>query len=152
MEPVKLKDYAARGILAIRDAGYGPQPTGPEIQRHRATVAPKRQTVVLPAPPSANRYWRVVKGRAVKSREARKYQERIKGIAVGVYGLPQGKPVGVEVRWARRKRMGDLDNRLKCLLDALKGIGWTDDKQIVELHAYRTDGGNDTVTVTWWAA
>jgi hypothetical protein len=24
MEPVKLKDYAARGLLAVRDAGYGP--------------------------------------------------------------------------------------------------------------------------------
>jgi Holliday junction resolvase RusA-like endonuclease len=85
----------------------------------------------------------------VKSKEAREYRDNLP--------LPRfidmiHDPIAVEIRWSRKKRMGDLDNRLKVILDALSGRFWPDDKLIVELHAYRTDGGDDTVTVTWWAA
>jgi Holliday junction resolvase RusA-like endonuclease len=36
-----------------------------------------------------------------------------------------------------------LDNRLKVLLDALNGIAYNDDADIVELHAYRLDDKHD---------
>lgn len=38
-----------------------------------------------------------------------------------------------------RAKSGDLDNRLKISQDALKGICFEDDRQIVELHAFRFD-------------
>ena len=39
----------------------------------------------------------------------------------------------------RPKRIGDLDNRLKASQDALKVICFADDKQIIEIHAFRFD-------------
>ena len=139
---VRLKDYMARGRVVL-----GKQRSIPVV----AAAKSQRQTVTLPAPPSANRYWRNVKGRMVKSKEARAYAGNIWTMMAGRF-TAANYPVAVEIRWARRKRMGDLDNRLKVVLDALRGRAWLDDKQIEELHAYRTDGGDDTVTVTWWPA
>jgi Holliday junction resolvase RusA-like endonuclease len=36
-----------------------------------------------------------------------------------------------------------LDNRAKVALDALNGIVWDDDSQVVELHLYRQDRPKD---------
>jgi Holliday junction resolvase RusA-like endonuclease len=47
--------------------------------------------------------------------------------------------LSVTFRVFRPVRRGDLDNRLKISQDALKGICFADDKQIVEIHAYRFD-------------
>lgn len=127
---VKLSDFKDYRLRVARDSG--------------------RQSVVLSAPPSANQYWRKWQGRMVLSTEGRAYKRYVALLMIPA--SPLEGPVAWEVRWARSKRMGDLSNRLKALEDALNGFAWVDDKQIVELHAYRTDGGNDTVTVTWWAA
>ena len=35
-------------------------------------------------------------------------------------------------------REGDLDNYAKTLKDALNGIAWEDDRQVVESHLYKT--------------
>jgi crossover junction endodeoxyribonuclease RusA len=166
---VKLSDYAKYGMAAllpsgkpavrVTEDGLAANLRATEVPVTRvsggakAQTQPRGRTVRLPAPPSANRYWRNVKGRMVKSREGRAYCKMVAhtpwddGDCPPMFGA-----MGVEVRWARRKRMGDLDNRLKVVLDSLRGIAWADDKQIVELHAYRSEGGDDTVTVTWWAA
>jgi Holliday junction resolvase RusA-like endonuclease len=136
---VRLNDYALHGKAAL--SGLGEQ---------RVAPVGGRQTVVLPAPPSANRYWRKWKGRMVKSKEARAYRTAVMARLPVVCRL-EG-PVAWEVRWSRSKRMGDLGNRLKVLEDALNGLAWIDDKQICEQHAYRSEGGDDTVCVTWWAA
>ena len=90
--------------------------------------------LILPEPPSANRYWRVFRGRAVTSAEARAYKRRV---ALTSRCRPLDGPVAVTVRWFRGRKAGDLDNRLKCLLDALKGVAFADDRQVAEIHAYR---------------
>jgi len=97
-------------------------------------------TLTLPVPPSSNRYWRIWRGKAVKTAEARAYRDRVAVLAhqQGVHGLLRG-PVAVTVRWFRAAHMGDLDNRLKVALDSLNGVAWADDRQIVELHAYRAE-------------
>lgn len=40
----------------------------------------------------------------------------------------------------------DIDNVIKLVLDALNGLGYKDDKQVVELHAYKfyMEGGGAT--------
>jgi crossover junction endodeoxyribonuclease RusA len=86
----------------------------------------------LPYPPSANRYWRVWRGRAVKSDEARAYQLQVQ---VLVPRAPLTGPVRVGVSAFRPRKSGDLDNLLKVALDALKGRAFVDDKQVVEIHA-----------------
>jgi crossover junction endodeoxyribonuclease RusA len=94
----------------------------------------------LPYPPSANRYWRNVKGRMVLSADARQYKhdaalyardQRVTEPATG--------PLAVALVFYRPRKSGDLDNRIKVCLDALNGIAWSDDDQVVELHAYRRD-------------
>lgn len=106
--------------------------------------------IKLPFPPSANRYWRVFRGRAVKSPEARQYQANVRALATG--HRPLTGRVSVELRFIRPARRGDLDNRLKVLLDALKGVAYLDDKQVTRILAEQVDGTPDTagVTVTVW--
>lgn len=104
--------------------------------------------LTLPYPPSANRYWRSVGGKVLKSREARLYQQgvRLRWLTqrpAGTPSRPPSCPVVVSVALFRPARRGDLDNSLKVLLDSLKGIAFQDDAQVVELHAARFEDPED---------
>lgn len=89
----------------------------------------------LPYPPSTNRYWRVFRGRAVKSEEARDYLEQVQRMCGAV--RPYTGPIAVVVRVYRPIKRGDLDNRIKVALDVLQGIAFVNDEQIIDLHATR---------------
>lgn len=91
----------------------------------------------LPYPPSANRYWRVYRGRAVKSDAARAYQ-RIVGAMLSA-ASPVEHAVAVTLRVYRPAKRGDLDNSIKVLLDALKGHAYLDDKQVKRIVAEQYD-------------
>lgn len=112
--------------------------------------------LTLPYPPSANAYWRVWKGRILVSAQARAYKARVgfQAAAAKARGgvspyLTLAGPVVVSVALYRPQRRGDLDNTLKVLLDALKGIAFVDDSQVVEIHARRFDDkANPRVEVT----
>lgn len=91
----------------------------------------------LDYPPSANRYWRTFRNVVVKSKEARAYQAAVKLRFAG--RKPMRGPVTVSLNVFRPKRTGDLDNSIKVLLDALKGIAYVDDSQVVEIHAWRNE-------------
>lgn len=105
--------------------------------------------VVLPYPPSVNHYWRVVRGRPILSAEARAYKVGVLLRARTQGMTPLDGPVCVSVTVYRPRRIGDLDNVLKGLLDALRGVAYADDKQVVEIHARRLDdAANPRVEVT----
>ena len=91
----------------------------------------------LPLPPSANRYWRVFSNRIVVTDEARSYKQAI------YYQLREYTPlrqdVGVNFTVFRPARRGDLDNYTKIMFDALNGLVWLDDSQVVEIHSFRAD-------------
>ena len=95
--------------------------------------------VTLPYPPTANLYWRVWRGRPVKSTEARRYQEEARRSATSQGMRPLSGDVSVSLRVYRPRRIGDLDNAQKVLLDALKGVAYEDDRQVTEIHAIRLD-------------
>lgn len=102
-------------------------------------MSEKTINLVLPMPPSVNRYWtNIVVGRRamnVLSSEALAYKNTVKEIAALdtlVYS-----DIAVVLKIYRPQRSGDIDNPLKGLFDALKGVVYADDKQIVELHAFR---------------
>lgn len=95
--------------------------------------------VTLPYPPSANRYWRTFRGRAVLSAEAKVYKKHVAALLAAAGHKPVSGPVAYTAHIYRPLRSGDLDNRLKVLGDALTGFAWLDDKQVVEIHAYRHD-------------
>lgn len=95
--------------------------------------------VTLPLPPTANFYFRIWRGRAVTSEEARAYKRTaaLSAKAQGLRPIIDGE-VSVSLRVFRPTMRGDLDNRLKVLLDALRGIGYRDDSQIARIDAVQT--------------
>jgi crossover junction endodeoxyribonuclease RusA len=124
--------------LTLADIGFG-------------EAAPTRATLTLPEPPSANRWWRmvVIKGQArmLVSSEAREYKARVAQLG-SRQQLPDG-PVKLTIDWYRERKSGDLDKRIGVLLDALQGVLYANDSQVVELIARRHDDKNNPrVTVT----
>jgi Holliday junction resolvase RusA-like endonuclease len=119
----------------------------------RRKVGGEAVKITLPYPPSANRYWRVFRGRAVKSPEARSYQQRARLLALSMGARPLAGPVSVGFAVFRPRRVGDLDNVLKVILDALNGVAWVDDSQVEVLTAMRfEDKANPRVEVKVEAA
>lgn len=103
----------------------------------------KRPILRLAYPVSANRYWRTFRGRTIRSSEADVYKASARVVAerFGVVEI-QG-PVSVSIALlpkltkrglASLTRM-DLDNCIKVTLDALNGIAYFDDAQVVNLSA-----------------
>ena len=101
-------------------------------------------SLLLPVPPSINDYWRVGHGHLYKSTEAKQYQHSAKllAYAAGIRDPAKG-PVFLRVKWRgermevdvvpmdesrRSSQQGDIDNRLKCLCDALQGSLYVNDR------------------------
>jgi len=102
----------------------------------------------LPLPPSANKYWTYGKGRVFTSDEASAYKHEVKTFTH--CEMITGKVV-LNLTVFRPRKSGDLDNYLKIMLDALQGILYENDNQIVEIHAYRDDKPEDPhVILTAW--
>ena len=98
-------------------------------------------TLRLPEPPSANRYWRRSGVRIHLAPAAIAYRKDVYGAYVRQVGhcrmlFPKG-PVLVSLAWHRGRKAGDLDNRIKQVLDALRGVAYADDGQVSAIHAYR---------------
>ena len=107
--------------------------------------------LTLPFPPTANTYYRhiVVKGRprSLLSARGRKYREQVAMVL-----LNQEKPtetltgplsMTVEL-YPPDKRVRDLDNCAKGLLDSLEHAGvYKNDSQIRELHLYWREAQKD---------
>ena len=93
----------------------------------------------LPVPPSINSYWKPHRGGGIyKTQEAKRYSQ---GIANRLYAEGMRPLVGdvrVDIDWFRvpaRKGPRDIDNILKCLLDALEGIAYRNDSQVTQIRA-----------------
>jgi crossover junction endodeoxyribonuclease RusA len=101
----------------------------------------------LPYPPSVNTYYRAInRGKFatnIMSAEGREYKAIATAKAIQQATGKHSNDVGVTLRLFRPRRAGDIDNRLKPVLDALNGIAYDDDSQIAELHAYRRDDKNN---------
>jgi Holliday junction resolvase RusA-like endonuclease len=83
----------------------------------------------------------------IVSKEAKDFKKKVIAMTKGTEMVEGNVKVSLDVY--RPKRIGDLDNQIKVTLDALKGIAFGDDKQVIELHAYRYDDkGNPRVEVT----
>jgi crossover junction endodeoxyribonuclease RusA len=105
----------------------------------------------LPYPPSANAYWRSIvvhgRGRVVVSREAKAFKKAVSAALAGL--SPLTGPVHLVANFYRPRKRGDLDNLLKVTCDALKGIAYHDDDQIVKITASRfEDKGRPRVEVS----
>lgn len=102
----------------------------------------KITSATLPFPPSTNRYWRNFRGHMVVSKEAREYKAVVAGIFLQQSmdgGLNDSDEIVIDLVVYRPEKRRDLDNCVKILLDSMQGFVYKDDKQIVEIHAYRED-------------
>lgn len=93
----------------------------------------------LPEPPSANRSWRRAGNHMHLSTEAREYKAMVALMGRAQRWTPLSGPIVLAVTWYRGRKSGDLDKRLGVLLDALQGVHYHNDSQIIEIHARRSD-------------
>lgn len=90
-------------------------------------TTPKAITIVLPWPPSVNRYWRSVRGRNILSKEARAYKVAAQS-AIERNGWRVTGPVRVAFTlYPPDRRLRDGDNVGKPLFDALVSGGAIED-------------------------
>lgn len=121
--------------LSVVRGANEPRPMPEAARQALQRLQPVSVTLTLPYPPSANRYWRYVRNHPVVSADAKAYRDgagmmaRHQGIA------PFTGKVAMYIELYRPQKSGDLDNRIKILADALKGVAYNDDDQIVEIHA-----------------
>ncbi len=95
--------------------------------------------LILPYPPSINHLYATFRGRRIVSAKGRKFKSDIAVLARQQGARLLTGDLTITFRVFRPKRIGDLDNRLKISQDALKGICFEDDRQIIEIHAFRFD-------------
>lgn len=90
------------------------------------------------APPSANRIWRTVKNRVVLSSAASSYYALVAASVFykSVRQVPDSwEYYDVDIAIAPIRRSGDVDNRIKPVLDALTRCRfWEDDKRVASVH------------------
>ena len=126
-----LKDNPQVGVVAAPDDRPMPAAAKEALQRLQAVAV----RLTLPYPPSANRYWRYVRNHPVVSADAKAYRDGAGMLARHQGMAPFTGPVALHIDLYRPRCSGDLDNRIKILADALKGVAYNDDDQIVEIHA-----------------
>jgi crossover junction endodeoxyribonuclease RusA len=97
-------------------------------------------TLQLPYPPSVNRIWRNARGIIYKTDAARDYRYFVVSEANRVSLPLLTGAVALTVHLFPPQSNCDIDNALKVLSDALQGIAYHDDKQVVELHVYKAQG------------
>lgn len=110
--------------------------------------------LILPYPPTMNLMWRKTRnGRTYLTHEARHYKANT-ALLARAHGLrPIDGEVSLTINLYRPARRGDLDNSLKVMIDALKGVAFSDDSQVRRIEAERfEDKANPRVEVVVSAA
>lgn len=108
--------------------------------------------ILLPWPPSNNTYYRRVGAKTLISEKGRQYTRAVTQLcAVAILRRREGRLHVVITACPPDRRLRDLDNMLKGLLDALThGGAWIDDSQIDDLRIVRgpvTAGGAVSVEI-----
>lgn len=94
----------------------------------------------MPVVTSANRQWRMGKGRTYKSDEA---NADVTGARLMFrHIVPLYGDLSVSITWYRSQKAGDVDNRIKATLDLLRGIAYADDASVARVSCERVDDGS----------
>ncbi len=85
-----------------------------------------------------NIYRRTRNGKVYKTSPHKKFCEKINEFAIDKDIYCSEKELKIIIKfYLKGKRLIDLDNMLKSLIDSLQGICFLNDSQICELHLYR---------------
>jgi crossover junction endodeoxyribonuclease RusA len=106
--------------------------------------------ITLPWPPSVNRLYRKWGGHMVLAPAARAYKKSVRLRLLGHIKPTTGR-VDLTVRlFPPDKRRRDIDNILKCLLDALQGSIYENDSQVWHLDLTRREPARPgRVEIAW---
>jgi crossover junction endodeoxyribonuclease RusA len=125
--------------------------------------------LLLPYPPSSNRYYRNFRGVMVRSKDARAYCDEVERIAseAGCEQTAGCVKVALTLHprkpkdWERRLKKDvfavlglnrlDLDNAQKVTLDSLQGVAFENDRQVTDLRirlGQPIEGGGITAQVS----
>jgi Holliday junction resolvase RusA-like endonuclease len=94
----------------------------------------------LPVVTSANRQWRMGKGRTYKAKAAT--DDARAAALLFRHVVPLVGDLSVTITWYRAQRSGDCDNRIKGTLDLLRGIAYADDASVAKVSCERVDDGS----------
>lgn len=97
--------------------------------------------ILLPTPPGNNRYYRHFRGMTVLSKEGRAFKSEVARRCKAAGMMPLAGDVALYIIYHPRQNKDgsaskvrlDIDAPLKATMDALNGIGYTDDKQVTRL-------------------
>lgn len=114
-------------------------------------------TYTIPIRPRPKQRPRFARGHAYTPKETRDYEETLRTVCRAQGASPRPNPCIVDMScyWKRPKsvkesqfftKRPDADNLSKCL-DALNGVCWNDDAQIVELTVSKDYGEEDMVVI-----
>lgn len=102
-------------------------------------------TLNLPYPPSVNNYWIASGRRRFISERGRSFKQRVAEACGNVASFKDQKVAVSIVLYPRNKRLMDIDNSCKAILDSLIGFLYDDDSQVWKLTVERDevikDGG-----------
>ena len=105
----------------------------------------------LPYPPTVNHYWGVAGKRRFVGTKGREFRQAVLEASEGVQKAEGRLCMRIEL-YPPDRRIRDIDNITKALLDACMHAGcYEDDSQIDELHIIRREirkGGGCSVTIT----
>ena len=132
--PVKRRE-TAQGRSKSPRKGQDTRPAPITWQTARCEATPTGWHFVLPTPERTNAIWRQWKGRTLVSAKHRADKQHV----LQFRGAPLDGPVVVHVEWVRQRKAGDVDSRIKALLDLLSGVAYTDDAQVCRLAVDRLD-------------
>jgi crossover junction endodeoxyribonuclease RusA len=114
--------------------------------------------LMLPYPPGANRLWRLAQGRQIVSKAAIAWKQEALWRARAAGVRPMAGAVAVDLvlhpRLTAKGRASatrlDVDAPIKITLDALQGVAYGNDKQVVQVSArigMPQPGGGLSVTI-----
>ncbi len=101
-----------------------------------------------PYPPTTNLIYRMMRGHTRLTDIGHAYKETIAACALkaGWEYVETLTPcfqdhdlVGVVLHVYRPRKIGDIDNVVKLILDGMQNVTYANDKQVIELHIYRHD-------------
>ena len=144
-----LKTHEKKAPLPKASTSKARFPSGPPSKGNLTIASRPPETLTLPWPPSVNSMYRSVNGRTILSKPGRAYKEHAALILNTQPFDFFGGRVSVSIEaYPPNRRLFDLDNRLKAVLDSLEDAGvYDDDEQIDDLRIVRMPVAKDSARV-----
>lgn len=92
-----------------------------------------KDNAILPLPPTINS--KFISRSFVVSSEYRNFKDDVKSLHNSMV-KPKDGTISLTICFFRKYKKGDVDGRIKPLMDALQGIYYHNDSQVEELHVY----------------